>query len=139
MITNKLLTSFVLIVTLTSPIICRAEPYEKTLKIPKCKQTNISEISARLGEIINGKFIPADPKEVGTAISYSNKTYGVSYDYVPAISERSRIGDPVKLCLISYYTHCPEGDDRGKIYKAINLRTKETWSLSDAEHICGGA
>jgi len=116
-----------------------AEPYEKVLKHPKCELTSIAEISSRLGQDINGKFVPADPKEVGTSISYRNGIYGVSYDYVPAISKRSRVGDSVRLCLISQYIHCPKGDDRGKTYKAINLRTKEKWSLPDAEHVCGGA
>lgn len=134
-----LITSFSLIITFISPTLCHAEPYEKSLNIPKCKLTRISEISSRLGEIRNGKFIPDDPKKVGTSISYTNKVYGVSYDYVPAISVRSSVGDPIRLCLISYYAHCPKGDTRGKTYKAINLRTKETWTLPDAQHVCGGA
>jgi hypothetical protein len=116
-----------------------AEPYERILKHPKCELTSIAEIGSRLGQDINGKFVPADPKEVGTSIAYTNGIYGVSYDYVPAISKRSRVADPVRLCLISQYVQCPKGDDRGKTYRAINLRTKEIWSLPDAQHICGGA
>src|SRR5262245_29623498 len=82
------------------------EPHEVTLKKPICEQTAIKEISCRLEG--------GDLKESGTAIQYVNGVTGVSYDYIPAISERSRVGDPVKLCLISQYVDCPKGDDRGK-------------------------
>jgi len=34
---------------------------------------------------------------------------------------------------------CPKGDDRGKVYSAVNKRTGQGWSLPDAEHMCGGA
>lgn len=121
------------------PSMSVAEPREKVLKRSVCEVTSIAEISARLGEQVNGKFVPGDPKEVGTAISYSNGVYGVSYDYVPSISKRSRVGDPVRLCLISLYVGCPKGDDRGKMYSAINTRTGEKWVLPNAQHICGGA
>ena len=116
-----------------------AEPYEQKLKHPVCSNTTISELTARLGEMVNGKFVPDDPKKVGTAINYANGVYGVSYDYIPAISARSRVGDPIRLCLVSQYVNCPKGDDRGKFYSAVNLRTHEKWLLPDAEHICGGA
>ena len=35
--------------------------------------------------------------------------------------------------------NCPPGDDRGKIYKATNLRTNESWEAPDSQHSCGGA
>lgn len=116
-----------------------ADPVEKILKRPVCQETKISEITARLGNMVGKRFVPDNPKEVGTAINYSNGISGISYEYVPAISERSRVGDPVRLCLVSYYIHCPKGDDRGKMYSAINLRTHEMWNLPNASHICGGA
>src|SRR3569623_1883020 len=34
---------------------------------------------------------------------------------------------------------CPPGDDRGKTYSAVDLRTSGKWELPDAEHMCGGA
>lgn len=80
----------------------------------------------------------ADPQEVGTQILYSNGVVGTSYEYVPQISERSIVGDPVKLCLVSEFVGCPAGDDRGKTYKAKNLRTGECWELTNSQHICGG-
>ena len=56
----------------------------------------------------------------------------------PAIA-RSRPGDPIRLCLVSIPKHCPPGDDRGRFYKATNLRTGKSWTLPDSEHMCGGA
>jgi hypothetical protein len=34
---------------------------------------------------------------------------------------------------------CPPGDRRGKVYSTTNLRTWEAWTLSDSQHLCGGA
>jgi hypothetical protein len=34
---------------------------------------------------------------------------------------------------------CPPGDDRGRVYKTTNLRTRETWTLPDSQYSCGGA
>jgi hypothetical protein len=116
-----------------------AEPYQKKLRHPVCSNTKIHELTARLGEIVNGKFVPDDPKDVGSAIKYSNGVSGVSYDYIPAISARSRVGDHIRLCLVSEYVNCPPGDHRGKFYSALNRRTLEKWVLPNAEHICGGA
>jgi hypothetical protein len=50
-----------------------------------------------------------------------------------------RSGDKVKLCLVSLPEDCPPGDDRGKIYRATNLRTGESWEAPDSQHSCGGA
>jgi len=51
----------------------------------------------------------------------------------------ARTGDRVKLCLVAISDECPPGDDRGKVYKAINLRTHKSWTALDSEHSCGGA
>ncbi len=115
------------------------ESYEQRLTSPVCEITKIKEISARLGEDVDGKFVYMDPKEVGSAIEYTDGIYGVSYDYVPAISRDSRVGDRIRLCLISQYVNCPKDDERGKTYSAINLRTRGQWTLPDSEHVCGGA
>jgi hypothetical protein len=111
----------------------------KKLRQPACSNTRISELSARLGEMVSGKFVPGDPKDVGSAIDYANGITGVFYDYIPAISRRSRVGDRIRLCLVSEYVNCPPGDQRGKFYSAVNRRTHERWVLPNAEHICGGA
>ena len=52
---------------------------------------------------------------------------------------RARVGDKITLCLTSLPPECPPGDDRGKVYSAVDLRTKGKWELPDAEHMCGGA
>jgi hypothetical protein len=96
-------------------------------EIGACSETTISDIGYRLG----------DPGS-GSAISYANGGVQISYDTIPEI-HRSRIGDTVKLCLVSLPEDCPPGDDRGKIYSATNLRTGETWEAPDSQHSCGGA
>ncbi len=62
----------------------------------------------------------------------------MSYDKVQEII-RSRVGDPVLMCLVEIPQDCPPGDDRGKIYTTTNLRTQESWTLPDSQHSCGGA
>jgi hypothetical protein len=96
--------------------------------VGQCADTTVKEVSTRLEGV----------DDSGSAISYANGGYQVSYEQVPSI-EHSRAGDPVKLCLVALPDDCPAGDDRGKVYKGTNLRTGESWSLPDAEHGCGGA
>ena len=74
----------------------------------------------------------------GSAVSFRNGGYQVSYDTVPAIVH-SKAGDPVRMCLVSIPKHCPKGDHRGKVYRTTNLRTHKSWKLMDSEHMCGGA
>lgn len=105
--------------------------YEVPVSPPKCTDTSIFWLGARLGE--------TSPKESGTSINYQNGIANHSYDYVPAISERSRVGDRVKICWISRFLNCPMGDTRGNTYRTTNLRTGEKWELPDASHVCGGA
>jgi hypothetical protein len=96
-------------------------------KIGACSTTTITDIGYRL-----------DTADSGSAIVYANGGGQVSYDTIPEI-HRSRIGDAVKLCLVSLPEDCPPGDDRGKIYSATNLRTGEAWEAPDSQHSCGGA
>jgi hypothetical protein len=66
-------------------------------RIGACSRTTVKEILYRLGSTdANGVVIPVAGS--GSAISYTNGGYQVSYDTVPAI-HRSRAGDPVELCL----------------------------------------
>ena len=96
-------------------------------EIGACSETTIEDIGYRLG----------DP-DSGSAISYANGGGQVSSDTIPEI-HRSRVGDPVRLCLVSIPEDCPPGDDRGKVYSATNLRTGESWEAPDSQHSCGGA
>ncbi len=96
-------------------------------EIGACSGTTITEIGYRLG----------DP-DTGSAISYANGGVQISYDTIAEI-HRSKIGDAVTLCLVSVPEDCPPDDDRGKVYRATNLRTGESWEAPDSQHSCGGA
>ena len=96
-------------------------------EIGACSGTTIADIGYRLG----------DP-DTGSAISYANGGVQISYDTIPEI-HRSKIGDAVTLCLVSVPEDCPPDDDRGKVYRASNLRTGESWEAPDSQHSCGGA
>lgn len=74
----------------------------------------------------------------GSAITYTNGAYQVSYDRVAAI-EHSRTGDRVKLCVVHHDRSCDASEHRGNTYKAINLRSKGSWTLPDSTHQCAGA
>lgn len=108
-------------------------------RLGECRPTFIREIHYRLSAAdANGVQIPIAGS--GSAVSYTNGGYQVSYDMVPAIHS-SREGDSVELCL-SFVPDCsgaPRGDGRGRIYRARNLRTGGTWTLPDSQHSCGGA
>ena len=117
-------------IALVAVLAVRGEPAraeELPTEIGACSETTIEDIGYRLG----------DP-DSGSAISYANGGGQVSYDTIPEI-HRSRVGDPVRLCLVSIPEDCPPGDDRGKVYSATNLRTGESWEAPDSQHSCGGA
>ena len=108
---------------------------------------------------IHGRLEGTSPRESGAAVEYENGARGVQYQLddqdpdksQPGHSEywqqktyednivESRVGDPVKLCLVSIPLHCPDGDGRGRVYTALNLRIKKWWTQSDSQHSCGGA
>jgi len=97
-------------------------------RIGQCVETRISLLGPRL------EGVP----DSGDSVKYENGTFGISYETVEPL-RRARVGDPVKLCLASIPKHCPPGDDRGREYKAVDLRTHGKWTLPDSEHMCGGA
>ena len=101
-------------------------------RVGQCVETRIKTVETRL---VDGNTPIAGS---GSAVSFINGGYQVSYDTVRAI-EHSRPGDPVRMCLISVPRPCPPGDERGRLYKTTNLRTHRDWVLRDAEHMCGGA
>jgi hypothetical protein len=98
------------------------------LKPGECEMTSVKQVTTRL------EGMPGS----GSAIEYTDTGYQVAYEQIPGI-DNSKAGDPIKLCLISIPQHCPPGDNRGRQYKATNLRTHESWQAADAEHMCGGA
>lgn len=99
-----------------------------------CAFTHVARISQRPEDGVTHRVIPNS----GSAVTFANGLYQVSYDQVGAVN-RSRRGDPVYICLMKLPTNCPPGDHRGKLYTTTNLRTEEAWTLPDAEHGCGGA
>jgi hypothetical protein len=116
-------TAFITLAMLGAPA---AAPLPK--RVGQCSETTVKSVDYRL----------EGAPDSGSAISYVNGGYQVSYDTIPAI-RRSRRGDRVRLCLIELPTDCPKGDDRGKIYRATNLRTGQSWEAPDSQHSCGGA
>ncbi|WP_315812793.1 hypothetical protein [Bradyrhizobium sp. SZCCHNR2028] len=74
----------------------------------------------------------------GKHVLYQNGAEQIDAEWNAAVAH-SKLGDPVRLCTVSKPKQCPPGDDRGRIYKATNLRTKETWQISESWHSCGGA
>ena len=99
-----------------------------------CTKTTVDQVEHRLQYGSGGPFI----LDSGSAITFKNGGYQVSYDELGAV-QRSRAGDPVFMCLIKIPKNCPAGDKRGRMYTTTNLRTLESWTMSDAEHGCGGA
>ncbi len=103
-------------------------------KVGQCVETQVARVSTRLEDGATHQPVAGS----GSAIEFANGGYQVSYDQEKAV-DRSRPGDRVKMCLVSLPSDCPPGDDRGKMYKTTNLRTRQSWTLPDSEHSCGGA
>ncbi len=103
-------------------------------RIGQCSTTTVKQVETRLRDGSTNQPMPGS----GSAIEFANGGYQVSYDQAPAV-DRSRPGDAVTICLVSIPRHCPPGDDRGRMYKTTNLRTRGSWTLPDSEHQCGGA
>jgi hypothetical protein len=125
---------FFLFAILSLGVSCPALAGGLPRRVGECARTRIKSVETRLVDASTNKPIPGS----GSAVSFRNGGYQVSYDTVPAIVH-SREGDPVRMCLVSIPKHCPKGDDRGRIYRTTNLRTHKHWTLRDAEHMCGGA
>lgn len=103
-------------------------------RVGDCARTHISRVTHRLEDGITHKAVT----DSGSAVEFANRLSQVSYEELPEVS-RSRTGDPVLICLVHIPQHCPKGDNRGNVYTTTNLRTLESWTLPDAEHVCGGA
>ena len=104
--------------------------HQPIARVGQCVNTRITSIGARL----EGDRSFESGMHFDTAAGVS----GVGYEVVPAL-RRSRVGDRVRSCLVSIPRHCPPGDDRGRIYRTTNLRTHQSWRMSDSQHGCGGA
>jgi hypothetical protein len=107
---------------------CAAAEAANATRIGQCVETRVKEVGTRL------ENTPGS----GSSITFTNGGGQVSYEQVPEV-DRSRPGDRVSMCLVSVPEDCPPGDDRGRTYKTTNKRTGQSWTLPDAEHMCGGA
>lgn len=96
-----------------------------------CYVSRVTATKGRLeGDTVTG--------ESGSQVEFRNGVLQVSYETVPGIVH-SRIGDKVTMCVVKLPADCPRGDFRGVVYRTRNWRTKESWTLPNAEHNCGGA
>jgi hypothetical protein len=104
-------------------------------KIGQCVATTIKEIGDRFGGPLN---TVSPDVGAGTLVTFGNGSVQVSYQWESVIA-RSHVGDKVRMCLVEIPDGCPPGDTRGKVYTTTNLRSGEAWTLSDSQHMCGGA
>ncbi|HEX4736507.1 MAG TPA: hypothetical protein VH331_02990 [Allosphingosinicella sp.] len=104
------------------------------MRVGTCALTRVKLVGTRLVDGSTNRPVPGS----GSAVEFRNGLGQVSYEQVPAV-DHSRAGDPVYVCLMKLPRNCPPGDNRGKLYTTTNLRTLESWTLPDAEHMCGGA
>lgn len=100
--------------------------------------TAVGACSESTINLIGGRLEGDQTFDTGTTVGYANGGSQVTYDKEWGII-RSRVGDAVRICLVSVPQGCPPGDDRGKIYRTTNLRSGESWELPDSQHMCGGA
>lgn len=98
------------------------------LQVGACVETTVTLTGPRLEGVADS----------GSTVVYANGVSQVTYDVTPGITN-SQVGDAVHLCLVSVPQNCPPGDERGKVYSAVNNRTHEMWTAPDSEHSCGGA
>jgi hypothetical protein len=103
-------------------------------RVGQCRLTRVKKVETRLMDGLTNQPIPGS----GSMIEFANGGSQVSYQQEKNV-DRSRPGDLVKMCLVSIPENCPPGDDRGRMYRTTNLRTRGSWSLPDSEHMCGGA
>jgi hypothetical protein len=97
-------------------------------RVGDCSNTTIESIGTRL----------PDDDDSGSAVCFTNGVCQVDYDSVPAV-ERSRKGDPVRMCLVSVERNCPRDTAPVHEYRCTNLRTRESWTMNDHSHSCRGA
>lgn len=117
----------------------RAPSVAHALNLPKlvgqCVTTTVADVTPRLDP---GRKPILEDFDSGTSVDFANGGHQVSYDREEALLE-SRVGDPIRMCLVSTPRNCPPNDNRGRVYSTTNLRTRQSWSLPDSQHTCGGA
>ena len=105
-----------------------ASATNSVMHVGDCVETSVTLVGSRLEGVADS----------GTGVEFANGMSQVSYDVLPGVAN-SRVGDRVRLCLVSVPENCPPGDDRGRVFAGTNLRTNESWTAPDSQHMCGGA
>jgi hypothetical protein len=114
-----------LLLTLTGQAV--ASPLPSVLG--ECAETTIVELGVN----------PTGAPGGGSTIRYENGGNQISFNKIGEL-ETARVGDPVRICLVFQARDCPPGDERGRVYKATNLRTGLSWEAPDTlVHNCAGA
>jgi len=125
----------------------RTKAWKALGKVGACAETTITKIADRFDEPLSPTpFKPGEKRDKdggplmdqGTYVQYQNGAEQIHAEWNAGVAH-SKLGDPVRLCMVWKPKKCPPGDDRGRIYKATNLRTKKTWQMSESWHSCGGA
>ena len=119
-------TSAVLLLFFLTPAFAASGPVPKNEG--QCVATTIASIGTRLEGI----------EDSDDQVTYTNGVLQVSYMAIKGL-KGAKVGDTIKLCLIAIPDDCPPGDERGKTYRATDLRTHKSWEAPDSEHMCGGA
>lgn len=122
------------VLTLTAASASDTPRKAQPMRVGTCALTRVKLVGTRLGDGSTNRPVRGS----GSAVEFRNGLSQVSYEQIPAV-DHSRPGDPVYVCLMKLPHNCPPGDNRGKLYTTTNLRTAESWTLPDAEHMCGGA
>ncbi|MGJ5208437.1 hypothetical protein [Bradyrhizobium sp. HKCCYLR20261] len=131
--------------TVAPPTVTKA--WKALGRVGACAETTITKIADRSDGPLSptpfksGETLDKDGEPMmdqGTYVQYQNGAEQIDAAWNVGVAH-SKIGDPVRLCTVFKPKKCPPGDDRGRIYKAINLRTNETWQMSESWHSCGGA
>ena len=121
---------FCLAAALAAAAVLPARADDLPTEVGACADSSITQTGGRLeGD---------DTFETGTFVQFENGGSQISYDRIDGVVN-SKIGDPVRICLVSIPEDCPPGDDRGRVYNTTNLRTGESWEMPDSGHMCGGA
>ncbi len=104
-------------------------------QIGKCTDTFIEQIStwSRSSERSRASFVGS-----GASVNLTNGIYLVSYDEIAPL-KKFKVGEKVKLCLLSIPRDCPPGDSRGRTYRLLSYRTRQSVKLPNSQHSCGGA
>jgi hypothetical protein len=119
-----------IVLALTSPAFAKGLPKH----VGQCILKRVEKVETRLIDGATNQPILGS----GSAIKFKNGGYQVSYQQEEAV-DHSSSGDLVRICLVAVPKDCPPGDDRGRMYRTTNLRTRGSWTLPNSEHMCGGA